>query len=66
MPKLKTRKAVSKRIRLTATGKAKRKHAFTSHLLSGRSPKRKRQLRKSGSVSPADLKRIKMQLPYDR
>ena len=48
MPKQKTKKAVVKRMKLTKTGKVKRSHAFTSHILVRRTTKRKRQLRKSG------------------
>ena len=47
MPKAKTKKAVAKRMKLTATGKVKRSHAFRSHILSRRTTKRKRHLRKS-------------------
>jgi large subunit ribosomal protein L35 len=48
MPKQKTKKAVVKRMKLTKTGKVKRSHAFTSHILVRRTTKRKRQLRKDG------------------
>ena len=45
MPKAKTKKAVAKRMKLTATGKVKRTQSFRSHILSRRTTKRKRQLR---------------------
>jgi large subunit ribosomal protein L35 len=45
MTKQKTKKAVVKRMRMTKSGKVKRNHAFTSHLLVRRSRKRKRKLR---------------------
>jgi large subunit ribosomal protein L35 len=48
MPKQKTKKAVVKRMRLTKSGKVKRNHAFTSHIMVRRSTKRKRHLRKAG------------------
>ena len=48
MPKLKTKKAVLKRMRLTKTGKVRRSRAFRSHLMSGMSAKRKRKLRQPG------------------
>lgn len=48
MSKLKTRKAVVKRMKLTKTGKVKFRHAFTSHIMVRRSAKRKRQLRQKG------------------
>jgi large subunit ribosomal protein L35 len=51
MPKQKTKKAVVKRMKLTKSGKVKRNHAFTSHLLSRRSRKRKRHLRKAALVA---------------
>ena len=45
MPKQKTRKGVVKRMKLTKSGKVKRRKAFTSHLMVRRSRKRKRHLR---------------------
>lgn len=45
MQKLKTKKGVVKRMKLTKTGKVKRHHAFTSHIMVRRSRKRKRHLR---------------------
>lgn len=45
MTKQKTRKAVVKRMKLTKTGKVKRRHSFTSHIMVRRSTKRKRHLR---------------------
>jgi large subunit ribosomal protein L35 len=47
MPKMKTNKSVRKRFRITGTGKLKRNQANKRHLLSGRTSKRKRQLRKA-------------------
>lgn len=64
MPKLKTRRATAKRFRLTASGKLRRAKAFRSHLMTHRSSKRKRRLRRSDLVSPADQERIKRLLPY--
>ena len=60
--KLKTKKAAAKRFRLTGKNKIKRQHAYTSHILTKKSPKRKRKLRKSGLVSPADEKRVRQML----
>jgi large subunit ribosomal protein L35 len=62
MPKMKTRKSVAKRFKLTATGKIKRSCAGRGHLLSSKSRKRKRQLRKGALVSGADYRRIASQL----
>jgi large subunit ribosomal protein L35 len=56
MPKLKTHRGAAKRIRRTASGKLKRHHAYHSHILSKKSTKRKRKLRSSTIVSPADAK----------
>ena len=64
MPKLKTKRSAAKRFKLTATGKIKRYKGYKSHLLSKKSSKRKRQLRKSGLVDKADEKRIKKLIPY--
>jgi large subunit ribosomal protein L35 len=60
----KTKKAVAKRFKLTASGKIKRSHASMRHLLSSRSSKNKRQLGKSGLVDKTDMKRIKENLPF--
>ena len=59
MPKVKTHRAARKRMKLTATGRIKKRSAFTSHLLSNRSSKRKRQLRKGSILSERDTKNIK-------
>ena len=66
MPKLKTRKAVAKRIKMTKRGKFKRFHAGTSHLLGHKSSKRKRHLRRSALVAKVDAHVIKKLLPYGR
>jgi large subunit ribosomal protein L35 len=59
MPKLKTRRGAAKRFKLTKSGKLMRHRAYHSHLLTKKSPKRKRALRSEAEVSPADTKRIK-------
>jgi large subunit ribosomal protein L35 len=59
MPKMKTHKGAAKRFKKTSTGKLKRGHAFTSHILTKKSSKRKRQLRQSALVANSDEKRIK-------
>lgn len=58
MPKQKTRKAVAKRCKLTATGKIKRTTAGGSHLCTGKSRKHKRSLHQGRLVSKGDYKRI--------
>lgn len=62
MPKMKTDSGAKKRFKRTATGKIKREKAFRSHILSSKTRKRKRQLRKAVLVSPADAKRIGLTL----
>lgn len=64
MPKLKTRKSVAKRFKMTKWGKIKRRKAFKSHLLGGKASKRKMKLSKSDLVSSADADAIKSMLPY--
>ena len=59
MPKMKNNKSAAKRFKKTGKGKLKRGHAYTSHILTKKSPKRKRQLRKPDLVDGADLKRMK-------
>ncbi|MBI3014909.1 MAG: 50S ribosomal protein L35 [Candidatus Tectomicrobia bacterium] len=59
MPKLKTNKGAAKRFKLTATGKVKRKKALTRHILTSKTTKRKRHLRRGGLVSKADQKKVK-------
>jgi large subunit ribosomal protein L35 len=64
MPKMKTNRGAAKRFRKTATGKIKRNSAFTSHILTSKTTKRKRNLRQSSILSPGDTKRVKTMLPY--
>ncbi len=64
MPKLKTHRGVAKRVKVTASGKIKRSRAFHSHLLSSKSPKRKRNLAKTTMVHDANEKNIKKLIPY--
>jgi len=56
MPKLKSHRGASKRLKRTASGKLVRHHAYHSHILSKKSRKRKRHLRASAVVAPADAK----------
>lgn len=62
MPKMKSNRGAVKTFKLTATGKVKRNKAYKSHILTTKSKKRKRRLRKSTLVSKADLKRVKIML----
>lgn len=64
MPKVKTRKAVSKRFTITKSGKVKRSNTKGRHLLTCKSRKKKRQLRHSAIVCDSDAKNIKAMMPY--
>lgn len=64
MPKMKTNRGAAKRFKATGTGKIRRSKAFTSHILTKKSTKRKRNLRKSGLIDAADSKAVKRMLPY--
>jgi len=64
MPKLKTNKAASKRFKVSSKGKIRRNAAFGSHILTKKTTKRKRQIRRGRSLDKADLKRVKSLLPY--
>jgi len=59
MPKMKTHSGAKKRFKTTATGKVKGRHAFTSHILEKKSPKRKRHLGQDAMISKDDAPRIK-------
>ncbi|MGB3618351.1 MAG: 50S ribosomal protein L35 [Catalinimonas sp.] len=59
MPKVKTKSGAKKRFKLTGTGKIKRKCAYHSHILTKKSPKRKRNLRQSTLAHKADEPRMK-------
>ncbi len=60
----KTRKAVAKRFKVTATGKILRSKAGRRHLLSCKSAKQKRNLAKAGIVADGDVKKVKLNLPF--
>jgi|TARA_B110000977_G_C10834819_1_gene399576 large subunit ribosomal protein L35 len=64
MYKLKTRKAASKRYKKTATGKFLRKHAYKGHLLMKKSNLQKRKLSITICVTKADVRALKIMLPY--
>ena len=64
MPKMKTHRGAAKRVKKTGSGKLKRSKAFTSHILTKKTSKRKRKLRKATLVSASDMKRIRTLLPY--
>ena len=64
MPKMKTHSGSKKRFKVTGTGKVKRPQAFKKHILTKKSAKRKRNLRKSVIASPANEATIKKMIPY--
>ncbi len=64
MPKLKTHRGAAKRFKITAKGKIKRRKGYKSHLLTGKSAKRTRRLRRATLVSDNEYVSIKKLLPY--
>ena len=59
MPKMKTKKALAKRVKRTGSGKLKRSHAYISHFAANKTHKQKVHLRKPAMIDPSDYKRIK-------
>ena len=64
MPKMKTKRAAAKRFKATGTGKLKRNKAYKRHILTKKSTKRKRNLRKPAMTDATNVKTMKMILPY--
>ncbi len=64
MPKIKTHSGAKKRFSLTKSGKVKRARAYKSHILTKKSPKRKRNLRKGTYVAAQEEKNIRQLIPY--
>ena len=64
MPKVKTSKAAAKRFKKTGTGQLKRMKAYKSHILTKKSQKRKRNLRKPTMTDETNVKNMKKILPY--
>jgi large subunit ribosomal protein L35 len=62
MPKMKSNRGAAKTFRKTASGKIKRNKAYKAHILTTKSTKRKRNLRKSTLVAPSDAKRVKIMI----
>ncbi|MFW5999485.1 MAG: 50S ribosomal protein L35 [Halanaerobiaceae bacterium] len=65
MPKIKTHKGLAKRVKKTSNGKLKSKKSFHGHILTKKSGKRKRQLRKFKILDKSYQNRYKKVLPYD-
>jgi large subunit ribosomal protein L35 len=59
MPKMKSNRGAKKRFKVSANGRIKHRRNYRSHILTKKSTKRKRQLRKFGYVSDADVARVK-------
>jgi large subunit ribosomal protein L35 len=66
MPKMKTHSGAKKRFKVTASGKIRGRHSFTSHILEKKSPKRKRHLGQPAAIAKTDEKRIKVMLGEKR
>ena len=64
MPKMKTKKAASKRIKVRSGGSIKRAHATKRHILTKRTTKNKRHLRGMLTISESDKKEIRAMMPY--
>lgn len=64
MPKIKTKRAAAKRFSTTGTGKLKRNKAYKSHILTKKTTKRKRNLRKAAMTDATNVKNMKKVLPY--
>jgi large subunit ribosomal protein L35 len=64
MPKLKTRKSVAKRFRVTKNGKVVRRSAKTRHLATAKTRKKKRMLRGATKTDPVNARVVKPMMPY--
>ncbi len=64
MPKLKTKRGAAKRFKATGKGKILRSRAFGSHILTSKTTKRKRRIRKAALVDATNQKAVKRMLPY--
>ncbi|MEE8564182.1 MAG: 50S ribosomal protein L35 [Atribacterota bacterium] len=66
MPKMKTHKSSAKRFKVSSSGIIIRSKAYKSHILTKKTAKRKRNLRKCTTVSSAEVKKVKVLLPYSK
>ena len=64
MPKIKTNRAAAKRFKATGTGKLKRNKAYRRHILTNKTTKNKRKLRKAAMMDQTNIKNMKKILPY--
>jgi len=61
---MRSNRSAAKRFRRTASGKLRHKRAFKNHILTKKSSKRIRQLRKTAILDTGDEKRLNVMLPY--
>lgn len=64
MPKMKTNRGAAKRFRATGSGQIRRSKAYSSHILTKKSTKRKRNLRKATLIAEVDVPAVRRMLPY--
>lgn len=64
MPKMKTNRGAAKRFRATGSGQIRRSKAYSSHILTKKSTKRKRNLRKATLIAEVDTRAVRRMLPY--
>jgi large subunit ribosomal protein L35 len=64
VPKIKTNSSAAKRFRVTGSGKIKRNKGFKRHILTSKSKKRKRNLRRATTVAAVEQKKIRKLIPY--
>ena len=64
MPKIKTHSGAKKRFKTTKSGKVKRAHAYTSHILTKKSTKRMRNLRNTAAGDVTNQQHLKRLVPY--
>ena len=64
MPKMKTKRSTAKRFKVTGSGKLVRHHAYHSHILTHKSTKQKRRLRKATVADKIVVKELKRCMPY--
>ena len=59
MPKMKTHRGAAKRIKVTGTGKLRRRHAFMNHILEKKNSTRTRRLNREADIAPADARSVR-------
>ena len=64
MPKMKTNRGAAKRFKITGNGKIAYSKSYASHILTKKTTKRKRNLRKSAIIGKADVAAVRRLIPY--